>query len=472
LVGLVSILSLRQGHDWGDDFAHYILLARNVAQGIHYTDNGYIYNPSSWRYAPKAYSPVFPLLLAPVYRIFGLNLIAMKIEVILFFLLFLIVYAAVFRNQLPFRYLFFAIIVLGMNPYFCKFKNQILSDIPFLFFCYLSFLAIIRLDRHKQRDLYAVLAGLAMYLAYGTKPFGALILPCFIFCELLSEKKLSKRVVVVSATFFSLAWAQAILWPSGQAHPQMFIFNYKITRANAAYYWKCITEFWSSSPDIFFTNLLTGSSIALALVGFFSSIRAHRGPFAVFRLFFVAYLSYVMILYYGRQGPRYLFPAIPLYVFYVFYGIRRIETLSKKTGLLVFAVFMTATACSYVYSYRTMTFGSITWGPTGKEAVNMFEFIKKNTKAEDVVITGKPRVLALFTGRQAAVYHHPKRFDTLWYYFRQIDATYLIVGIPFGEKTGFLKRFVQKYRSRFSKVYYNSKFEIFRIVYPETSGSK
>ena len=70
LAGVFYMLTIRDGHDWGDDFSMYIRHAENIAQGLPYAQSGYIYNPYNPSIGPRMYPPGFPLLLAPVARLF------------------------------------------------------------------------------------------------------------------------------------------------------------------------------------------------------------------------------------------------------------------------------------------------------------------------------------------------------------------------------------------------------------------
>ena len=47
VAGAVHVSHLRAGHDWGDDFAMYIMEARNITQGKPLDATGYIYNTRS-----------------------------------------------------------------------------------------------------------------------------------------------------------------------------------------------------------------------------------------------------------------------------------------------------------------------------------------------------------------------------------------------------------------------------------------
>ena len=58
LIALFYGLTIRQGHEWGDDFAMYIHHAENIAAHRPYAATGYIYNPNGpqlWTYGLSAY---------------------------------------------------------------------------------------------------------------------------------------------------------------------------------------------------------------------------------------------------------------------------------------------------------------------------------------------------------------------------------------------------------------------------------
>src|ERR1700722_205602 len=135
---LFHCATLRPGHVWGDDFAMYIHHAKNIVEQRPYADTGYIYNPAVPVYGPRAYPPVFPLLLAPLYRQFGLNLIPMKVEQTVFLMLTLILVYFFWRRDLGNRYALALIAILGFSPAFWIAKDEVLSDLPFLLAFYLT----------------------------------------------------------------------------------------------------------------------------------------------------------------------------------------------------------------------------------------------------------------------------------------------------------------------------------------------
>ena len=132
------LTTLRSGHEWGDDFSLYVAHARNVVEGRPYADTGYVYNPYFPSLSPRTYPPIFPLLLAPVYAVFGLNLAAMKILVVLLFAAFLGVLAMTLRPRLSPPLVAGCLLVVGLNPFLWQHKDRLLSEVPFLLFAYLA----------------------------------------------------------------------------------------------------------------------------------------------------------------------------------------------------------------------------------------------------------------------------------------------------------------------------------------------
>src|SRR4051812_42341810 len=138
LVATVHLATLRPGHEWGDDFSLYVAHARNLAEGRPYADTGYLYNPNFPSLSPRTYPPVFPLLLAPVYAVFGLDLAAMKAFVVLLFTALLGLLAVILRRRLSAPYVVACLLLFGLNPYVWQHKDRLLSEVPFLLFAYLS----------------------------------------------------------------------------------------------------------------------------------------------------------------------------------------------------------------------------------------------------------------------------------------------------------------------------------------------
>src|SRR5208283_2771929 len=67
-------------HAQGTDWAMYVTHARNIVKGLPYTQSGYVFQPeSTTEVGANSYPSGYPLLLAPFYAIFGLNIKIFKL---------------------------------------------------------------------------------------------------------------------------------------------------------------------------------------------------------------------------------------------------------------------------------------------------------------------------------------------------------------------------------------------------------
>ena len=139
--GAISFCLLTRGHSWLDDFAAYIMQAKSILDGTmgeFVRRNAFTVSASSYPPGPAAYPWGFPLLLAPVYAIFGMNALAFKLVNTLFYALFLIVFFGLARTRLTDVESLLLTAALAFNPALLMAHDQISSDIPFLFFCTLG----------------------------------------------------------------------------------------------------------------------------------------------------------------------------------------------------------------------------------------------------------------------------------------------------------------------------------------------
>jgi hypothetical protein len=464
IVGGFYLTTIRKGHNWGGDFSMYIHHAKNIVEGIDYKDTGYIQNPYLYLLGPKTYPPIFPLLLSPVYKLFGLNLTAMKIEIILIFLLFLFMFFLVFRNEIPFQYLVTIIAVIGFNPFFWNFKDNILSDIPFMLFIYTSFFFINQAYKssklHRPNLVYGTLVGFFICLSYGTRTIGAVLVPCLFLSDIIKFKRPTKVTIIATLIFFLYVVAHKFFSYSDNVYYSIFAkTKFKIFFYNLKMYIRYLIYLWTEGYSWEVQYVLSISTCVLAIIGYISRI---KDEINFIEIFFLLYLVIIIIYPYSTQGMRFLFPVIPLYIFYIFLGIRKIFLQRKRMETLAFILMTVAIIISYARGYATMNFNLIDEGIGKKETIELFDFIKKRTDKKDVFIFEKPRVLSLFTGRKASCYHSPRDNKDLYDYFQEINASYVVAGRVFN-RDPILRSVLKRYKDNFIKVYSNSDFDVYKI---------
>jgi hypothetical protein len=136
------VWTIKPGHAFiPDDFAAYVTHASNLAEGRPYTDIRYVPNRAAVGFAPaRGYPPIYPLILAPVYKFRGADLRAMKIMTVLCFGVSLGAFALIFEGVLPPWVILAAILAVGFNIEFWEQRDYLLSEFPYLTF---SFCALI-----------------------------------------------------------------------------------------------------------------------------------------------------------------------------------------------------------------------------------------------------------------------------------------------------------------------------------------
>ena len=90
---ILGSATLTRGHEWGDDFASYIMQAKSILNGKSQEfveHNAFTIFKSSSQIGPVAYPWGYPLILAPMYAIKGNSPLALKLPGLFFFAGFLV----------------------------------------------------------------------------------------------------------------------------------------------------------------------------------------------------------------------------------------------------------------------------------------------------------------------------------------------------------------------------------------------
>ncbi|HKQ79445.1 MAG TPA: hypothetical protein VJ810_37470 [Blastocatellia bacterium] len=468
--------TIREGHAWGDDFGLYILHARNIAEGVDYQKTGYVYNPSFPEIGPITYPPIFPLMLAPVYKLFGMNLAAMKVMVILAFILALPIIFLLFRNDLPGPYLVALVVIFGFNPYFWEFKDNVVSDLPFLPIVCVSLFLIQRAYQservNKKRTLDVFLIGLTIYLAYGARSLGLLLIPCLWLHDLIRFRRPTTFILKITCLAGAAIVAQNLLFHSDSSYlssfgvgsgsyAERFQFILSSSLNNLVVYTRALSDIWENGYSKILRVGVFLSVSGLAIVGYLARI---RDKITHYEIFLVLYLA-AIILAPIPAGTRYLFPIVPLYLFYAFCGVRAVSRREEVRGRALM-VMVAVILAIYLAQYTKLDFGPIREGIGKSETRQLFDYLRTNTSEDDVFIFRKPRVMALYTGRKTAAAHQPKDDRELWSYFLQIKANYLVLGPEDLDRDYYMyfKRFIGLYPDQLREVFANTDFKVYRFT--------
>src|SRR5687768_18415555 len=91
---IIGASTLTRGHQWGDDFAWYIVQAKSIWNGT--TDefmaqSAFTNGQSTTHVGPLAYPWGYPLILLPAYALKGISPLALKLPALIFYAGFLVI---------------------------------------------------------------------------------------------------------------------------------------------------------------------------------------------------------------------------------------------------------------------------------------------------------------------------------------------------------------------------------------------
>ena len=462
VVGVFYLATIRAGQGWGDDFAQYIQHARNIATGVPYAQTGYIYNPHNPALGPRAYPPGFPVLLAPVVRLFGLDFRAMKVLIVLCFVGVLLLVPQVFGRDLPRPYVAALVLLFGLNPFMWEFKDQVLSDVPFLLF---TLLAIYGFQRQS-----AALAGFATYAAIATRVLGIVLVPCFVAHDLMQRRRVGPATAVGCGIALALAAGQYLLGVRDGSYVNTLVLSAATAGRNVVDYLRALSDIWDDGYTATVRKVVFLLTIGFTTYGYTRSVRSGLTVIEIFPALYVV----PIILWPAYQGTRLLIPLIPFYLYYCLQGLRgleqRVAARSRTLQLACIAIVLLV----YAARYTTLRFGPMTEGVATAESEALFRFVKTSTAAGDVFIFSKPRALALFTGRRAAAPSIEAEPCELWRFMLQIGATYVVTGpaaVHDDATVGSLDQFVARFPQSLQLVMRNDEIAAYRVVGDPCRGS-
>jgi hypothetical protein len=339
----------------GGDEALYLLLSKAIATGQGYTDIHIPGHPPHTQYPP----PLFPLVLSPIFYLFGYNFTWMRLVIIgftigSFFLVRDLVKRLEGGSELPG-------IMIGLlfitNFGILVFSREILPEMQYIFF---SLLAINSAEAFKERDdlvPYVLYLPFLLALAYMTKNHGiTLYLAMLAVLILRLFQKGGKRGRHFLQLFFfgAATIAPFILWILRSAHMSssphfafrsVYIFNVLENFYNLGSevlierVWNNLGMLLVAIPGSFLTfldlqKILPGpvfNSISIflfltILAGFIYRLACERG---VMEFYVIFYLSIIMVwpVYGLGDARRYMIPLVALFYYYSFTGFNLILSL-------------------------------------------------------------------------------------------------------------------------------------------------
>jgi hypothetical protein len=410
IVGLITAISfimalfcIKEGQSWGDDFALYIEQTIALSKGNIgelYLRNKFSMDNSVIAIGPYLYPFGFSVLLLPLYSGVGLNFEVLQLFGALFFIATIPFIYLVFKPLLKFKFsLIFLTAFVAIHFEYLIFCSNILSDLPFTFFCFLC-LGLMQKETSYMRQFFL---GLALYYSYFVKDAGIVLLPTLFIFQIQSQSNLivQRKWAFLSIPYLVFAFGffiNSILLPNGNENQYKILFehcNSVRLLNNMNYYFELISHF------IFFFQLPVWASIIvfiLIVYGILKSIKI--SPQLVV---FCFALLMLLVAWPGLGGIRYLFPILPVVLFFILIAIENLISQFKVRSkfyfiaLLLLLFITTIINITKIYDFSKQPINEA----YTNELKIMYQFIKRNVNKNEAVVFYKPRALRLFTQRNS-----------------------------------------------------------------------
>ena len=456
-LGAFYFSTLREGQLWGDDFAMYIMQARNISQGDWSAPSGYVYNPHFPHVGPPAYPPLFPLMLSPLYKIWGLNLTPMKIEVVLFFLAGLYLTFEFLSRQAPFLYAGAIVVLLGLSPYFWEFKESVVSDLPFFFFSFLTLCVLSACDQDGWKSSAAASAAAGcVYLCFATRAAGVVFIPCLLLSSIPRPGETRRKAQFATAAAVLLIGFHSFVFRSLNGYVVQLGGPWSgLYRNLVSYSWALRHRLFGLGSDVFSWGFLL---VLLALGGIGLTQRLRRGVSAA-EVFTVAY-ALIVLGWSNSADLRFLIPILPMWLLYVSVALRN---LPRRAEFTLAGVLVAVMIGGYASRFSAVDFGPIREGLGNPAFAQICEYIRSQTPERSVIVYDRPRLLAMLSGRHASAYHEPADDRDLWNYFGGISARYVLVDREYPDDREYLEPLLRRNSAGAQEAHVEGSFHLYAL---------
>jgi hypothetical protein len=476
----VFFLNMKDSHDWGDDFAQYLLQARNILEHRPQTDNGLVFDSSTPDYALRAYPVGFPLMLAAVETVAGNKIISFSYFISGMLLCLCILSFIYYRKYHSALTAFFLVLIFLYNPFTISFKAEILSDIPFSFL--LLLLTFIYLHM-KRNYLTALGAGVLAGLLISTRGIGiAFIIAMVLFaareCYLLYRQKqkqpafrVGTYTLIVLVTGYSIYHLlNEILFPIGTKnfvgfYSEVFSLHhlYDSVLRNLEYNIEVFKAFFEpNAKDWQFASKISKSlAFTFTFIGIINSC-LKRLRFE--DILVITYVCVILVYPYSNGGFRFIIPLVPFLFYYTVEGIKCVQFhfsvnrkwLATVCGVTVLLLYIPSLAD--IVKYRKQDF----CGPQLSGSREMISIIKENVPDSGVIVFKKPRIIPLYANKKAAYISNDMTAPWMYESFKRMNAHYFLVSTQCSDIIDSrLEDFIEKYKSEMKVIWQNNHFILY-----------
>lgn len=382
------------GHNWSGDFSQYLaqtraLLTGEISQWLE--KQSFIIKNSTPGFAPLMYPFGTSIILLPLYKIFGLNFIAFKILEAVFFAGAVAIFFLFVKLKFNPRTAAVSAALILFNANYLCFIDNILSEMPCLFFTMLTIFLIYKRELTARKIFYGALIGATIFFSVQIRTLSVALLIALALDDIFKKTKIAERAAPY-VVYAVLSVIGAIFLP----HAEIFQAGYLVTFSfkpedifsQIWAYIKIFGEFLLPVANNFVAAILGIVWLAVAAFGAIKSFGEDR-----WLIFYVVVTLGILFTFNTSGGARYVFGIFPAVIYFSVTGLKFLQAERICKGL-AFVIL----SASLIFE---VIFAGIFYDSNeafSAEARQAYDFISKNIGEDEVIYFFKPRVLYFATG--------------------------------------------------------------------------
>lgn len=457
-LGLIAgLFCIRNGHEWGDDFALYLSQANAILKGS--TQQLAEYNTWSMQNSdgtlgPFLYPPGYPLFLTLYLKFLPFNWVGIKIFQWCFYLLGAYAFYACissFKIKLPKTWVLHLLAIVLIHPKIIEFSDRLMSDLWFLVTVYLFFYFLYTAE--YQSISKKLLIGFSLLLASLTRVNGFLLIGSWWIYIIANEDVLKNKIkdLIVSVPFVLIVVYFKIIDSQYESNHIDVLSSITISSVvnNLSLYYKQIGQYvlW----HLGFLPI-TGQLFGAIVLFFFGNALRSWERLKLFApvLVWIAVNFALIIVWPIAQGSRYLLPIVPFIIWISIVGFNDwIQNQKWNRWISIgFVLLIVIQAFASMVFYRFVYNTNKVIGTTQED---IYHKVKLMVSDEDVIAFDKPRWLHLVTNKKCV----RKESDSSFF---KSNAQFRLIT----NKNMYSNRFKKLNDSRLDSIYGNADFTLYK----------
>jgi hypothetical protein len=430
-------INVKNSHDWGDDFAQYLIQSRNIVEHRAQSENGLVLNEGTKAFAITAYPVGYPLLISPVFFFYKLNPLPYDILTGILLLITGILLFDFLQDKIHLLTALLLAILFCYNPHIIDFKKYILSEIPFIC-AILLFLKVNSNDNfNKYRWIYngILLSVIVSIRLAGIAIVSGYMLYC-IYNIIVSDKKTYYLKIagkeILLGTLFFIGLNKMVFDIHLRSLFHFYEYSYSHEPSGIA---ANITMAYKLMSFVFpLTGSWMGSSwILLSIFGWLIHLIKKN---ELIDFLSPAYAILILIYPYQDGGIRFLLPLFPFIFFYLIYFLSVMLSFILRSGRFyeekrrstegailtnhhcdehkikysVINIFIFILLIGYLKPVNEAIASTNTMeeGPYQEKSIELWNYLKQ-CDTTTVMVFCKARVMSLYSGHPT--YYPPKKIS-------------------------------------------------------------